>query len=131
MARSIMRKLINQDPSNSGWQHDLSDAHQGLGVLSKKQGDITSARQNFQASLEIWTSLIRLHGESHVGNRPRFGEEGAGRIVRMPIKGRTQERGFYARQASILLGSKACRSGHDRLHTVRVFFALSRGRSGI
>jgi tetratricopeptide (TPR) repeat protein len=63
-ALEIMRKLINQDPSNSGWQHDLSDAYKGLGVLSKKQGDITSARQNFQASLEILTNLIRLHGEN-------------------------------------------------------------------
>ena len=45
--------------------------------------------------------------------------------------GRTQETEFYARQASILLGNNACRSGHDRSPTVKAFFALSRERSDI
>jgi hypothetical protein len=32
--------------------------------FSQQQGDINGARQNLQASLEILTSLIRLHGEN-------------------------------------------------------------------
>src|ERR1700680_2518488 len=41
---------------------------------------------------------------------------------------RRHETEFYARQASILLGNNACRSGNDRSPTLKVFFALSRGR---
>src|SRR5260370_27589610 len=58
---------IFSDPSNSGWQHDLSDAYKGLGVLSKKQGDFTSPQKNFQPGLEILTNLIRLHGDNPTG----------------------------------------------------------------
>src|SRR6202048_1947388 len=43
---------------------------------------------------------------------------------------RRHETEFYARQASILLGNNACRSGNDRSPTLKVFFALSRGRRG-
>src|SRR4029077_15073711 len=43
---------------------------------------------------------------------------------------RRQETEFYARQASILLGNNACRSGNDRSPTLKIFFALSRGRRG-
>src|SRR4029077_19395554 len=43
---------------------------------------------------------------------------------------RRQETEFYARQASILLGNNACRSRNDRSPTLKVFFALSRGRRG-
>src|SRR5258707_8855656 len=45
-------------------------------------------------------------------------------------KRRRHETEFYARQASILLGNNACRSGNDRSPTLKVFFALSRGRRG-
>src|SRR5271163_424584 len=43
---------------------------------------------------------------------------------------RRHETEFYARQASILLGNNACRSGNDRSPRLKVFFALSRGRRG-
>src|ERR1700746_1722590 len=43
---------------------------------------------------------------------------------------RRHETEFYARQASILLENNACRSGNDRSPTLKVFFALSRGRRG-
>src|SRR6202045_591955 len=43
---------------------------------------------------------------------------------------RRHETEFYARQASLLLGNNACRSGNDRSPTLKVFFALSRGRRG-
>src|SRR6266436_4229941 len=45
-------------------------------------------------------------------------------------KRRRHETEFYARQASILLGNNAFRSGNDRSPPLKAFFALSRGRRG-
>jgi IS6 family transposase len=69
-------------------------------------------------------AIVRLKAEEALK------ENGRHRPVQY-LKGRTQETEFYARQASILLGNNVCDSGHDRSPTVKGFFALSRGRSGI
>jgi Flp pilus assembly protein TadD len=63
-ALEVAQKLTKQDPGNSDGQHGLSDCYKNLGLLLKKQGDINSARQNLQASFDILTNLIRLHGEN-------------------------------------------------------------------
>src|SRR5260370_23095964 len=58
-----------------------------------------------------------------------FSEEHKQRAAQLLVTAANLERG-YARQASILLGNNAFRSGNDRSPTLKVFFALSRGRRG-
>jgi hypothetical protein len=63
-ALEIRQKLAKQDPGNSSWQHDWSETYKDLGALLKQQGDIEGAQRDFQASRDILTNLIRLHGEN-------------------------------------------------------------------
>jgi hypothetical protein len=58
------------------------------------------------------------------------GLEAKDRPAAKDLMRRRHETEFYARQASILLGNNACRSGNDRSPTLKVFLALSRGRRG-
>jgi hypothetical protein len=62
-ALTILQSLVNKDPGNADFQHDLSSVYRGLGSVEKAQGDATAAGQSFRASRDVLEQLIQSHGE--------------------------------------------------------------------
>ncbi|OUS09096.1 hypothetical protein A9Q90_04255, partial [Gammaproteobacteria bacterium 54_18_T64] len=61
---AIRQQLANNDPSNSGWQRDLSIAHERLGDTLRLQGDIAAAITAYQRSRAIILSLTQRYPEN-------------------------------------------------------------------
>jgi tetratricopeptide (TPR) repeat protein len=55
----IRERLARQDPSNAGWQRDLSISHNKLGDVQLAQGDLAGALASFRKDLEITERLAR------------------------------------------------------------------------
>ena len=51
------RGLAAADPTNIGWQRDLSVSHERLEATATAAGDLATARDHYQASLDIWVKL--------------------------------------------------------------------------
>jgi len=54
---AISQKLANQNPSNAGWQRDLSVSYNKMGDVLNAQGDLAGALKSYGASLEISQKL--------------------------------------------------------------------------
>jgi tetratricopeptide (TPR) repeat protein len=54
---AIVEQLVQDDPSNANWQHDLGAAHSCLGDVYKSQGRLDTALASFQKSLAIVEQL--------------------------------------------------------------------------
>ena len=52
-ARACLERLAAQDPSNAGWQRDLSVSHERIGDVLVAQGDAAGALAAYRASLGI------------------------------------------------------------------------------
>jgi len=50
---AIIERLVQVDPSNSKWQHDLNAVHYRLGAVYQNQGRLDAALASFQKSLAI------------------------------------------------------------------------------
>jgi Flp pilus assembly protein TadD len=48
-----MQRLTGADPSNAGWQRDLSRNQNNVGHVLRAQGDLEGALREFGKSLEI------------------------------------------------------------------------------
>ena len=55
----IAERLARADPSNAGWQRDLSVSHEKIGDLRQARGDLDGALSAYQASLDIRERLAR------------------------------------------------------------------------
>jgi tetratricopeptide (TPR) repeat protein len=55
-SRSIAERL---DPSNAGWQRDLSVSQQRIGNVQQAQGDLAAALASYQASHDIFERLAK------------------------------------------------------------------------
>ena len=53
----IRERLAEADPSNAGWQRDLSVSHEKIGDVLDADGDIDSAIDAYEKSLVIAQSL--------------------------------------------------------------------------
>jgi hypothetical protein len=53
MPRAIAERLAASDPSNAGWQRDLSVSWNNLGTVRQMQGDLAGALAAFEASHAI------------------------------------------------------------------------------
>ncbi|MDP8256308.1 MAG: tetratricopeptide repeat protein [Candidatus Alcyoniella australis] len=51
--RDAGERLATADPSNTGWQRDLSVSHNKLGDVLRAQGDLAGALREYRAALEI------------------------------------------------------------------------------
>jgi len=49
----IRERLAAADPTNAGWQRDLSVSHERLGDVAVDAGDLAVARDHYQVSLDI------------------------------------------------------------------------------
>ena len=56
-ALTIAQKLADTDPTNTGWQYDLSASHGKLGDLAVAAGDLPAARTAYTAALTIAQKL--------------------------------------------------------------------------
>jgi tetratricopeptide (TPR) repeat protein len=50
---ALSQRLVEQDPSNAGWQHDLAVAHSRVGDVLQDQGKLTEAHGAFNQYLSI------------------------------------------------------------------------------
>jgi tetratricopeptide (TPR) repeat protein len=55
----IFEKLAKQDPSNTGWQRDLSSCYAKIGAVLQAQGDLASALKSYRNSLGIFEKLAK------------------------------------------------------------------------
>ena len=46
-------RLAEADPSNAGWQRDLSVSHEKIGDVLVAQGDLSGALESYRASMAI------------------------------------------------------------------------------
>ena len=58
------RRLVEQDPSNAGWQRELAVAHSRVGDVLQAQGQLAAAQAAFGESLAISRRLVELMGGS-------------------------------------------------------------------
>ncbi len=56
-ARRAAANQVASDPSNSGWQRDLSVSHERIGNTQSAQGDLAGALKSYQASMAIRQKL--------------------------------------------------------------------------
>lgn len=56
-ARALMEPLAASDPSNTGWQRDLSVSHEKIGDLEEARGDVAAAAAAYERSLPIAADL--------------------------------------------------------------------------
>ena len=61
---AVMRRLGQDDPSNAGWQRDLSVSHNKMGDARLAQSDLGSALQAYQASLTVRERLALANMEA-------------------------------------------------------------------
>src|SRR3954449_1012969 len=57
----ILARLVQSDPGNAGWQHDLSAAINKVGDVQGAQGDLTGAMKSYRdasPSLSGWRNPI-------------------------------------------------------------------------
>ena len=50
---AIAERLAASDPSNAGWQRELSISHNKIGDVLMSQGDLTAALENYRAAMAI------------------------------------------------------------------------------
>ncbi|MFT4189230.1 MAG: toll/interleukin-1 receptor domain-containing protein [Aeromicrobium sp.] len=53
----VFRRAVARDPSNTGWQHDLSVSLVKVGDIAKARGDLQTARDVYTESLDITRQL--------------------------------------------------------------------------
>jgi tetratricopeptide (TPR) repeat protein len=53
----IITKLASTDPSNTGWQGNLSISYDGIGNVQRGQGDLKTAMESYHKALDIITKL--------------------------------------------------------------------------
>ena len=58
-ALAIRERLVQADPSNAGWQRDLSFSLNKIGDVRVKQGQLAAALASFQAALAISEKLVQ------------------------------------------------------------------------
>jgi|SRR5271165_5969308 len=56
---AIREKLAEKDPTNAGWQRDLSDSYERVGDVQRTQGDLAGARTSYRDSLAIHEKLAK------------------------------------------------------------------------
>jgi tetratricopeptide (TPR) repeat protein len=56
---AIAQRLVQADPSHSGWQRDLAVSHERLGDLAVQTGDLKAARESYQQALAIRQRLVQ------------------------------------------------------------------------
>ena len=54
---AIAEKLAASDPSNTGWQRDLSVSHERIGDVRQSQGDLAAALESYRSGLAIAEKL--------------------------------------------------------------------------
>jgi tetratricopeptide (TPR) repeat protein len=55
----IIRRLAEQDPTNRGWQSDLSKSYERVGDVLRDQGDLAGALNSYRDSLAIREKLAK------------------------------------------------------------------------
>ena len=60
----ILKKLASQDPTNTGWQHDLALIYSRQGDLLKSEDDLSSAKTQYTSSLEVMQKLAQQHPDN-------------------------------------------------------------------
>jgi hypothetical protein len=60
----VLKAKGEQNPSNSNWQYESAAIRRHLGVILRAQGDLLGAQQALQASRDILTNLLQLHGDN-------------------------------------------------------------------
>ncbi len=55
---AIVRRLVEQDPTNTGWQRELAVAHSRVGGVAGARGDLAAAEAAFQEGLAIVRRLV-------------------------------------------------------------------------
>jgi tetratricopeptide (TPR) repeat protein len=59
-ALEIAQKLVSLDPTNAGWQRDLSVSYDRLGDFYNTTGNRTKAEEQYEKALEIRKKLVSL-----------------------------------------------------------------------
>ena len=54
---AIAEKLAESDPSNTGWQRDLSVSHNKTGDVQQAQGDLEAALESYRSDMAIAEKL--------------------------------------------------------------------------
>jgi eukaryotic-like serine/threonine-protein kinase len=59
-SQSLANRLAQSDPSNAGWQRDLSVSYEKVGDVQLAQGELAGALQSYRGSLMIRERLARF-----------------------------------------------------------------------
>jgi tetratricopeptide (TPR) repeat protein/tRNA A-37 threonylcarbamoyl transferase component Bud32 len=68
-ARESMTEIIDQDPTNAGWQRDLATVHHNMGLAFEEQGDLDRARRFARDAVDDLEVLCEKHpGDRRAGH---------------------------------------------------------------